>query len=56
MDFYVIIFDMCYKTKSFKNIEIIKMTTVVNINNSTSFREYHTVSFVTGLYLVVKAD
>ena len=29
---------------------------LVNINSSTSFREYHAVSFVAGLYLVVKAD
>lgn len=53
---YLLIFNMCYKIKSFKNIEIIKIIKVVNINNRISFRECHVVSFVTDLYRVAKAD
>lgn len=47
---------MYYKTTNFKNMEIIKMSKTVNKNKNISFREYHIVSFVTGLYRVAKAD
>lgn len=56
--FYVIMLHnyMYYKTTNFKNMEIIKMSKTVNKNKNISFREYHIVSFVTGLYRVAKAD